>query len=337
MVLETALSQQLRALADSLLAYLLLKKRKVAEIEWWYQFVTQMEPSVLHLSNIYNQEFNDFRKDFLARMATRQIKPLATSDLKDVELRIYGGYISLCDDISINKQLAYLGSSCRVAVLGSQQIIINRLKSLLEESNDKSSVDGRFIFGHIGSVHAYPTGHLLNFVKELAVSPYLSMNAAAFNYEDKIVMRDGIIQFSIWLKPSHKGMTLEELNRKFGEEWKGILIHETAHRIDVSIGESIGLDTSYSKYRRREDTINDICRFSQHPRSLDEIRQAMVWNLENPLLSGGGGGLYDKDLAGRGYDLESLLKEMQESELIQITDEGKFYSPIYEDGQRWII
>jgi len=333
-ILENALLYQFRALADGLLSRMLLQGDKVGQDILWYQYVTRSDSTNTRLPKYNKLELAGFRKDLASRISTRQIKPLTISDLYDIQLRIYGGYVNLGDDSRINNQLSRLGSSYRIALMGSHQIIIEHLKSLLGETINKSNIDGRFIFGKIGHVNAYPSGILFDFETEEAVSPYLSMNAAAFNYEDKIVIRRNIINISVRGNLTlDNNSSIEEFEKRFSHKYLEILIHETAHRIDPSIGSTIGLNFSYSQTYRVDDTINDICRFTQHPRSIEEIKKAFYLNLQNPIL----GSEPMNSVPGENrYQLERLLKDMNNKGLVRIDEQGVVYCPIYEDGTRWI-
>lgn len=64
-------------------------------------FLTRTDEINSYRPDYNNQSFTNFRKEIAHNIATGKIKALSFSDLGKVEIRIFGGFVKLWDDIKL--------------------------------------------------------------------------------------------------------------------------------------------------------------------------------------------------------------------------------------------
>ena len=331
--LEESLIFQFRKLANGLLAYLLLRGKSINNTTWWHYYLSQTNSSIQHLPNLQNEDFNLFRSKLMKDIAGLQVKPIKLSDLNKIEIRIYKGYVRLWDDLKINAQLEKLGSSFRLAFLGSHQLTVNYILNFLSQEIDESLVDGRFIFGRVGHMTTCPCGRIFDFVDEFAISPFLGCDEPGFSYDDNIVVRQTAIK------------TMSEARRLKNESFdeyqldrarESIFTHESIHAFALAYHNNY----AYIKFCWLETLTNDICRFTQSPRSFSEVENIFELNFKKSFI------YFAKEIIGSSVipdlpelklKLKHIIRKMQEKKMIEINSDNYICSLIFKPGKRWTV
>lgn len=343
-VLEQALTSQLKILSNGILAWLLLHGTAIEKAKWRLIYLSHRNPDqsgVTTPRQIPDEELTSFSKNFVKDIVARRVKAINIDLLNQIELRIYGKYVKLYEEAQINNQLAKLGSEYRLAFLGGHQVSVNSIIDLLELDIDSFPIDARFIFGRVGHITALPYVPLCDFKSEVALSPLLDFKGAGFTYDDKIVIRHSILRY-LQSTTTKEGDTGEHDSLLL--PWVHVLIHESIH-IFGSSGMSWATHSSRRRYPYTttfwlDDTKRDICRFTQIPRSIEDLRASFLWNFDNMVVKDPKNlpdtflGISLKDHMNR-YTLEAVIDEMKKEGLIVEGADHLIYSPIYEVGKRW--
>jgi hypothetical protein len=187
-VLEEALIVQFRTLANGLFARLILQGSPIDNLCWWQHYLSQIDRPIQYKPDFTAPSFIMFRKAFIQNIASHHIKPLTLSQLHNIQIRIFGGYVNLWNDVEINHQLAQLGSNLRLAFPGSRGVGINRTLAIIQKL-PPISIDGQFILGRISYVTNSLLGPILDFNLEYAISPYMPPTASALAYDPNVVLR----------------------------------------------------------------------------------------------------------------------------------------------------
>lgn len=331
-VLEKALTEQFRNLADAVLAALLLKNVPISELTWWQYFLTRAVEVNSYYPDHHTQSFVDFRNALVRDIATRKVKALSFSDLGKVEIRIFGGFVKLWDEGKINKQLARLGSSYRFTFLGSHALTVNRLLELLRPELAQENNDPRFIWGEVDHLTATPFGLRFNYIKELAISPLMDEGGEGFNFDTTVVIRENLIRSRLELSDP------EILNdaKKYEVLFDLAKVHVTVHELLHAASFHSKLSRPYREAFWSDDLKRDICRFTQLAREPKELRDAFAYIPVSLVVDELNKYLEQDKQINLAHFFESLLEEMKGRGLIEETPEGKFFSSIYEDGKIWV-
>jgi hypothetical protein len=368
-VLETSILIQTRAITDGLLAGILLRGESFGAQSWWYQFLSRQQLPSKYLPDLADGEFRSYRKDFAQRIAKNQIKTIGLSSLLELQIRILGGYCSFSDEGRINRQLAQLGSSLRLIVVGSSHYRTARMRSIFGRgANDKASLDGRFILGCIGPASVFGNTALYLFEREFAISPYMEARANGFADEGRIVVRQDVLRGEIEqeiqqlqakkLRAATGEEAAEETNpfsvahdmlRKALEREDGsmpsieellpqmtssVLIHEAGHIIDS--GARISYGTS-SAAAWRQVVREDLLRFAQQPHSLDEFRAVFVDYCPESDLVQRMPPIFGFPGREDGYTIKGELEALRSDGLLFVDHDNRFYSTLYGRGERWTL
>jgi hypothetical protein len=267
-VLESALTYQFRVIADGILAHLLLQKRTFNNLDWWCQYLCKKNTVKNYLPNLNNLDFIQFKKQFVKDVALRQIRPLKPTDLTEIKIRILGGEVNLWQEGRINRQLINLGSSLRLLVLDSHLARLNCFRELMKKPPKSIDVN-RFIFGKIAPISVFAGAALFNFEHEHAVSPHIPGNAGGLTNLSRIVIRQIVQRMKIESTVGTDNNSSEEFEEKLQTHLLYTLLHESFHIDQFSYQMS-----SQSALKSWIDAIReDICRFTQIPRSVEEIRK----------------------------------------------------------------
>lgn len=366
-VLETLLLIQLRAIADGLLANMLLRGESFDAPAWWYQFLSRQPHPSKYLPDFADVEFRSYRKDFAQRVATNQIKKVSLRNLPELQIRILGGHCHFYDEGKINRQLVRLGSSLRLIVVGSSHYRIARMRNMLgQQSNDKASLDGRFILGRIGPASFFDNAALYLFEREFAISPYMEAQASGFTDKAKIVVRQDVLrgevenqiqifraekaraagsneatEKSIPLTDAHE-MVGDMLEREDGSERDmeellyemmiSVLTHESRH---IMFAGSLISATTSEAAAWRQIVREDLLRFAQQPHTFVEFRTAFadyfpgsgLTMLTSPAFSDG----------NYRYNIQRTLEMLLSDGLLFVDRDNRFYSKLYGRGEKWTL
>jgi hypothetical protein len=278
-LLETAIIQQYRAIADGLLADMLISGEEVDHLTWWQHYAgsetSQKQPRI----DLESPAFDSFRQRFVRDVALRKIRRIKRSELYSQEVAIYGGVVYWWEEGRVNRQLAAHGSSLRLLVVDTDRLRFHRLRVLAfqygaqtEESVPPPTSDGRFLLGETGPFSAYRLASFFNFRREFATAPRMMPGVGGFADNFRAVARP---------HPSH--MTRKNLASNEHDEvaedhpdtedaftlFDGVvtLAHEYTH-----------IQTNLS-FRRPGETLSswrsvvreDLCRYAAKPRQIEEF------------------------------------------------------------------
>lgn len=333
-VLETLLLIQLRAVADGLLASMLLRGESFDALAWWSQFLTRQQHPSKYFPDLTDADFRSYRKDFAQRAATNQIRKISLRSLAELQIRILGGHCHFYDEGKINRQLARLGSSLRLIVVGSSHYRTARMRNIFgQQSNDKASLDGRFILGRIGPSSFFDNAVLFLFEREFAISPYMETRASGFTDNAKIVVRldvlRGEVENQIQISQAEKTRGMENL---LYEMMISVLTHESRHIIFD--GARISTASS-SAAAWRQIAREDLLRFAQQPRTLNEFQAAFA-----DYFPGSGLTVRTAPAFSDGkyrHTLQRALETLLSDGLLFVNHDNRLYSKLYGRGEKWTL
>ena len=322
-VLERVLAVQFRAIADGLLAYLILQNSdEVSELILSWHYIALTGSTNISSPNYNDSKFKKFCEEFVDNISTRRVKIISPSELARIQIRIFGGEVYLWNDVQINKQLVLLGSEHRLFFAGAHDVTYQHIQELLEVKSDQF-IDCRFIFGTIGSISTLALVRVLDFNQELAVSPftnlpYLGTNNIGCAFYDiqgsQIIIRRMVMNLS-----SDTNILSSTLSHEMG--------HIPQIQRQNFIQNGYWLD----------DIKHDICRFVQSPKTLFEVRKefdgtsSTLGSLQRSVLTLN---LMHISKENSKYDLnkiiEKLIIEMQENKTILVVGDN-LYSPVFEN------
>jgi hypothetical protein len=309
-VLESALSAQLRTLADGLLADMILRGMQV-EGTWLQHFLSDFPTGRPDASSLAERA-----KRFATDVAQRRIRPIEPSQLASLAICIFGGHVRLWEDCRINSQLRRLGSAFRLALVGGNGLTVNALRNLLGRDGGLS-VDARFIFGPTECVGSWLLGPVFNFISELSVSPYLDIEGPCFNFENRIVVRQPILRL------------------RFGEVSRLQLASYHLHEMAHVTGFRAPHFGSYAEMAWEEDTAYDICRFAEEPRHFDEIEQEFFLNFCNMVPLDANKTLGYERFPPMPKNLGDLVGTLCEKGWARRLDDGRIETMLWKEGRRW--
>lgn len=309
-VLEAALSAQLRTLANGLLADMILRGQQV-EGTWLQHFLSDFPAGRPDASSLAERA-----KEFAADVAQRRIRPIEPSQLTALNLRIFGGYVNLWEDCRINSQLRRLGSAFRLALVGGNGLTVNSLRRLLGRCGGLP-LDARFIFGPTECLGSWLLGPIFNFISEVSVSPYLDIEGACFNFENKIVVRQPILRLL------------------FGEVSRFQLATSQVHEMSHVTGFRAPNFGSYAQAAWEEDTIYDLCRLTEEPRQLDEIEKEFFLNFCNFVPLHANEKLGYEHFPPLPKKLSDLIDFLCEKGWMRRLNDGRIEAVLWKEGRRW--
>lgn len=371
-VLETSVLIQLRAIADALLAYMLLRGESFGAQSWWYQFLSRQELPSKYFPDLADAGFRSYRKDLAQRIATNRIQKIDLSSLAELQIRILGGHCHLSDEGRINGQLAQLGSRLRLVVVGTSHYRTARLRKIFgRQANGSVSPDGRFMLGRIGPASVFGHAKIYLFEREFAVSPYMEAGASGFTDEARIVVRQDLIRGEIekqiqefqagrsrpangdeeaeesipstvadgMLKKAFEG---EDRSRPKAEELlhqrtMSVLVHELAH-IQLSRMREARISSRTSSLTAwRQAVREDLLRFAQQPNTLDEFRRVFVDYFPEGGVMLRMGPAFELPTRGDGYTIKGELEALRSDGLLLLDGDNRYYCTRYGRGERWTL
>lgn len=254
-----------------------------------------------------DQAFQSFRQTFYVDVAQRRIQPIKPAGLAKCTLRIYGGTVPFWCEGRVNRQLADLGSSLRLFVLGSDLMRLQAISAALGKPVDGPTV-GIFILGDVRPCTVLGKATLFEFVTEYAVSPLLDPKSPALTDQCRIVTRSSLAAIPSFIR------------------WSFPMSHEWGHILQDYPPETPGDFSSWKAIVRE-----DICRFAQIPRTRDEISESFTWNLAGPVA------LFDKmfPLGESPESLDTILAGLCNDELLRVVTGNRYFCDRFSDGRTW--
>lgn len=264
-----------------------------------------------------NISIEELRQKISMGVLLRQWEIISISQFNSIEIRLFNKRVKLWNDIEINEQLALLGSSLRFYFVGSDQLTIAHIKSLVEYKSNQLALDGRFIFGNIGNVSATYFGPLFYFINEVAVSPYFSESEPGFTVRDTTILRDVAL----------KGISKDHA-----------LTHELLHAFGYGFKD--GLPFGVANWRRWIE--RDICRFLINSHTYQEIEESIgkyqkIADSLIDLMLQHNEVDYTKFQSLEFCDLHTIFDDLIKKKWIIKEDNNKYYSPVYRRGTKWVI
>ena len=313
-ILEKALCQQFQLLSLALYSSEILKGKSLKEHD--------LEEIKKILVSLFPTTPLDSDEDILEYIAngiySKKWIVIELSDIKNIEIRIFGKFVYLWNTIEINEQLAMLGSDYRIYFAGAMQVACSYIKSLLGYEDKADSIDCRYIFGELGNTSISLGGQVFDFKNELAISPFFNDNVPGFAIGDTAVIRRSV---------------LRRLHQDDEMSYFHTYVHEVMHTIDYSFKEGAPFTVSnWNIYIRR-----DICRFLKCPHSKAELEAAFK------ILEHGKGiikilgevtttEVYD-NLKNFSDILDSLISER----IVTMDIEGNYLCATLQEGQPWDV
>jgi hypothetical protein len=276
----------------------------------------------------------EYKEQVIEAIGSRRVLPIRPQQLSGCLVSIYGGEICCWQDGRVNSQLAVLGSSYRLIAVNSSHARLDRLRNYIGSKVDQSSIDTRFIFGSVGPISVFANAALFEYKTERAVSPHLSANAAAFAEDARIVLR-----------PIGPDSIANDDSDFFTA---GTRVHEATHVWQHGRSMSAGKHEVASWH---DGIREDLCRFLQMPRRIDEIHKIFEPQFNPVELHELAKTPIPEEIKSdrlhwaeyavpridHGYTLETDLQDMLKMRLIVKHADGRFYCPIFEKGKRWIL
>lgn len=337
-VLEAAILLQARAVADGLLADMLLRGESFDGPAWWCQFLSRQERPLRHLPDLQDPAFRSYRQDFAQKIAASRIVRIGLGSLADVPIRVLGGHCRFADEGKVNGQLVRLGSSLRFILVGSSRVRMARMRSMLgERAGSTGSLDGRFILGRIGPISLFCNASLYVFGRELAVSPYMEASASGFTDGARIVVRQDVLRGRLE-EGGREGQVaaspdLEQLLHGMTES---VLVHESAHILLDGARVSPATDgVTVWRNAAREDLL----RFAEVPHTLEEFRAvfAEYFGEKSTRMNIMMGPAFEIRRPADGFTVERELEALRSEGLLFVDREHRYYSTVYGRGQPWTL
>ncbi|MCW5979896.1 MAG: tetratricopeptide repeat protein [Bryobacteraceae bacterium] len=305
--LENALVFQLRRIARGLLADRILRSMALSGLGWWHQYASLHDISAEEPA-LDDPAFLRFRDAFIQDVLHRRVARIRPEQLLETKLRVLGGECFFWQEGRVNQQLADLGSSCRLVVVNAERARLHRAAQILNERHPPPMIRS-FLFGAVGPSTAWAKFSFYEVGREFAVSPYLNELSPAFAFECR-------------------GVSRQAVPRRFLDTVIAPEGHEIWHLIEKSpFGSRRGL-TSWKAIM-----CEDLCRYLQQPRTLHEmlIEFHAVFDFSNGLYTG------SFPPGEQPQPLPDLLGGMCQDGLAVTRDGGRYYSPIFEEGRRWLL
>ncbi len=342
--LENALTHQFREISDGMVADALIHNQPLSGVTWWQQFLCRQDEPSRYAMDLKLPEFLAYRSRLAQRVASCQIRPLAPDQVANRKIRIYGGYCVMGDEGRINRQLAKLGSSCRLVVVGSARARSERAKMLIKRREPSGAVpfDGRFLFGPTEPISVWHGAAMFVFRREWALSPYMEPNAHGFTDDARIVVRVTPIRAEVEVKRTERqaAISRKEVAESQCEDWfddqgnlasqesmirdqvRTVIRHEGSHILyddaRISLGNSVFLT---QKSIRHEDVL----RYAATPRTVEEFRS--VFCDENVEIESRTGMTQ--------VEFDELFTFLCERGLLISRSAGQYESKLFRKGMTW--
>lgn len=312
-LLEKALCQQFQLLTLALYSSEILKGKslKTHDLEEIKKICVTLFPT----DPIDSDE--DILEYISDRIYSKKWIVVGLSDVKNIEIRIFGKYVYLWNTIEINEQLAMLGSDYRIYFAGSMQVASSYVKSLIGYEDKTDSIDCRYILGEIGNTSISLGGQVFDFKNELAISPYFNDRVPGFAIGDTAVIRRSV---------------LEKLHTNDENSNLHVYFHEVLHTVSYSFKEGAPFTVSnWNTYIRR-----DICRFLKYPHSKAEIAEAFNIIIVNPIISIYEG-VADTEIYDKLDKFSDIFDTLVTEGIVTIDTKGYYLCVTLQEGQPWDI
>lgn len=339
--LEEAVLLQVRAIADGLLADILLRGGSVDGIAWWSQYLSRQERPEKYLPDLQDPAFRAYRQDFAQSIAANRIGRIGIGGLADVQIRVLGGRCRFGDEGKLNSQFRSLGSSLRLVIVGSSRNRMARIRSLLDQQPDSAGpLDGRFILGRVGPISYFCGVSLYLFEREFAVSPYMEAGASGFADGARIVVRQDMVRGTVEnrLREGREISSYDPEEQLRVDTWR-VLVHEAAHIqfANLSGKGTSGSVSTDSVTAWRNASREDLIRFAQNPHTLDEFRAEFAESFGEGRMAIMMGPVFDIRRPADGFTVERELEELRSEGLLFIDREKRYFSTIYGRDQPWTL
>ena len=352
--LERALITQFQAIADGLLADLILRRESVDTFFWAAQYLTRHSPNeadhwgfretdpnmtaerkvAVGLAANHPQAIDEYKKSFYLRVARREIRRVHPNDLATLTVRIYGGRVQVWQEGRINTQLARLGSDLRLYVAQADMLRTADLLTKLGSPPKEPPKISVFLLGVVRPCTSYFKAQLLEFDHEYAVSPYIHSTSPGFTEQCRIVLRHRFWH-GIVLNMSYAGHAWSHNALAMGFA-KAILCHEIGH-IHQNYGFAYGYTVPGHYSAWRPVIRSDICRFARVPRKPGEIYMAFHQTFDDLELSNQLSlWLLPWQEPNEDLKLMSIIQELLLDELLERTEDERLVCRLYDDGKEWI-
>lgn len=312
-ILEKALCQQFQLLTLALYSSEILKGRslKKHDLEEIKKICVSLFPTALIDSD---ENILEYIADSIY---SKKWIVIGLSDIKNIEIRIFGKYVYLWNTLEINEQLAMLGSDYRIYFAGAMQVASSYVKSLIGYEDKADSIDCRYIFGEIGNTSISLGGQVFDFKNELAISPYFNDRVPGFAIGDTAVIRRTVLRK---LHPNDENSNLH------------VYFHEVLHTVMYSFKDGAPFTVSnWNIYIKR-----DICRFLKRPHSKAEIEEAFNIIIENPIIKILGG-VADTEIYDKLNKFSDILDTLISEGIVTIDTKGYYLCATLQEGQPWDV
>jgi hypothetical protein len=214
--------------------------------------------------------------------------------------------------------LIELGSDYRVVLIGGAKVRTQRAASLVGLPEQPAPVRS-FLFGRVAPLTTLGRFPYVEFVRETATSPYCNADSPGFAHEGGVVIRRLVIgqAFDPEFTILYRGML------------QGIVAHECGHLFQRAL-------SSETRPRWRAAMREDVCRFTQTPRSMGDLQLEFCTFFEAADRSHPMYRVLMAD-ADPGMGLPDLLNELIVDGLVIRRPDGQFYCSLYEKGRRWLV
>jgi hypothetical protein len=252
------------------------------------------------------------------------VRPIPVGAYEDTLVRVYGGTCRFGDEGRINRQLATLGSSMRLLVVGSRHRRARRAQALLlptlQPHTPGPPPDGRFLFGAVAPVTMYHNAALFVFSRELALSPHVEPEASGFVDGARIVVRRLAQNVAKGGRPSP------------GEEsgLRSIVIHQHVHSLVLEANVSPSASGRVAWWNTVRE---DLLRFTQSPRTIDDVRDSFDFYVGESMANG----TPRVAQASGGPSVRGLVESLIADRLLFTDSDGRYFSTIYGPGQPWSL
>jgi len=149
------------------------------------------------------------------------------------------------------------------------------------------------------------------------VSPYLDIEGAGFNFENKVVIRQPILKLIL------------------GEVSRLQAVHSQTHEMFHVAGFRAPSFGSYALALWEEDTSYDLCRFAEEPRRLDEMEAEFFLNFSNSIPSYVNETLGYEHFPAIPMGLSDLIEALLKKGWLRRSNEGLIETVLWEEGRRW--
>jgi hypothetical protein len=350
-VLETVIISQYRAIADGLLAGLLLGGGSLSKLQWWLLCLSRYSAATPFDINTPGAALPGYR-EYIGYSLFQNTTPLSSRDLNTIRVRVYGGYAHYWEDGRINRQLASLGSSLRVVVAENYRMRLRQARLLVNMSTEDCDPDSRFLVGYTAPVSVYTNAMLFEFEREVALSPFLGASVDAFTDFGRILIRHMPLRIRLraLMKELDSGVSsapekpldpvrLAILQRITADESELFAIL----RLNSLLDEVVRAADGVSRISESTSSIvawlhiirEDICRYTQVARQEVELNRVFGEAFGVPELLRDT--KFDLRQSDHGHTVNSVLKSLCGDGLLTESPAGTFRCDLYDDYTPWLI